>query len=248
MKKNYFILLLLATIGCLASTCEQNKPTIDASQYNQDAPNDSNVKAAEPNQLDSERRREIQDDYRNTNRRIWQKPDLVIDFMGEITDKVVADIGAGTGFFSFPIARKAAKVIAIDIDQSLVRNLDSAKVMELPEYAQDRLEARLATNKNPNLGPGEADIVLMVNTYMYIRAEEGKEYLRKIIEALPENGVILIIDFKKKKLNGPVQYRVPPEDRVPLYQVEIDLEEMGFRNIESNDKVLDYQYIVKAMK
>ena len=39
--------------------------------------------------------------YENTNRVIWQKPELVIDMMGDLSDKSVADIGAGQGAFCF---------------------------------------------------------------------------------------------------------------------------------------------------
>jgi len=55
--------------------------------------------------------------FEDPSRAEWQKPDAVIASLGPLDGKTVADIGTGTGYFAFPIAKKAAKVIAIDIDQ-----------------------------------------------------------------------------------------------------------------------------------
>ncbi len=55
--------------------------------------------------------------FENPARAEWQKPEWVIEQLGDLTGKTVADIGAGTGYFAFRIARKAKKVIAIDIDE-----------------------------------------------------------------------------------------------------------------------------------
>jgi SAM-dependent methyltransferase len=227
----------------LLVSCEPEKPTVDASQYQDTASTGQNLDDLEQTAGMTDRPG-MKEDYINTNRVIWQKPEVVIDFMGDISDKVVADIGAGTGFFAFRLAREAKKVIAIDIDQVFIDYLDSAKVMELPEADQPRLEARFATPTDPNLQPGEANIIMMVNTYMWIPQERRVDYLKKLYAALPENGEVLILDFKKKRTPvGPAQ-----EPRVPLFVTEIELEQAGFRDIETNDKALDYQYIVMGRK
>lgn len=231
MYKHYFlffVLVIAALLPACQSTTEQPAPPVEPA---------STLPVAAP-------QTDIMADYINTNRVIWQKPNVVIDFMGDISDKVVADIGAGTGYFAFRLARKAKKVIAIDINQSFIEYLDSARVMELPEADQVKLEARFAEADDPNLAPGEADFVIMVNTYMWIEAPDRVAYLRKIRAALPEGGKILILDFKKKRTPlGPAQ-----ENRVPLYVVEENLIEAGFSEVQTNDKALDYQYIVIATK
>lgn len=184
----------------------------------------------------------IEDDYLNTNRVIWQKPDLVLQQLGNLQDRTVADIGAGTGFFSLRMAALARKVIAIDIDPRFVNHLDSLKKVELPADIQPRLETRLALPNDPNLRPGEADVIVIVNTYMYIKDRVG--YLRNLKNGLSEGGRILIVDFKKKRM--PLG---PPQDiRVPLFQAEDELYEAGYRDIATNDTSLDYQYIITARK
>ena len=245
MKHTYFFYLLMAMTVLLSNGCQPNgSNTIDQSDSNE-LP--SEVNSTQPNSEPStndQSSNDIKEDYINTNRVIWQKPNVVIDFMGDISDKVVADIGAGTGYFAFRIARKAKKVIAIDIDQKFIQYLDSAKVMELTEADQPRLEARFAQPDDPNLKAEEADIIIMVNTYMYIPENIRINYLRKLLNALPKGGKILILDFKRKKTPlGP-----PQEDRVPLYVAELNLEEAGFTQIETNDKALDYQYLIMGTK
>lgn len=184
----------------------------------------------------------IAEDYINTNRVIWQKPDLVIDLFGDLQNKTVADIGAGTGFFAFRLVPKAKKVIAIDIDKRFVDYIDSIRVLELPENLQSKLETRLAEPNNPHLKPGEADVILIVNTFIYIR--NRAEYLKNLQKGMAANGKLIIIDFKKKRTPiGP-----PSEMRLPIHEVEEALYTAGFRNIETNDTALDYQYFVIAQK
>ncbi|MCB0632007.1 MAG: class I SAM-dependent methyltransferase [Lewinella sp.] len=184
----------------------------------------------------------LREDYVNENRVIWQKPDLVIDLMGELETKTVADIGAGSGFFSTRLARRAKKVIAIDIDPQVVADLDSIRQMELPESVQDRLEPRLTDPSSANLKPGEADVVLIVNTIIYI--PDRINYLRKLLEGVAKGGKVIIIDFKKKRTPvGP-----PNQIRVPSYQIEEDFYQAGYTNIVVNDTALDFQYIVIAEK
>lgn len=193
-----------------------------------------------PNTLPNEE--DFFSDYENTNRVVWQKLDMVIGMMGDLSNKVIADIGAGTGHFSLPLVKKAKKVIAIDIDKEMINFIDQRKVMELPEDIQGRLESRLTSADTPGLQVNEVDIAVIVNTYMWV--SNRVEWSKKILSGIKPGGKVFVIDFKKKKTPlGP-----DTENRVPLHTVEQELEEAGFINIQSNDTVLDYQYIIVAEK
>lgn len=178
-------------------------------------------------------------DFENKDRGIWQKPNMVISLLGDLENKTVADIGAGTGYFTFRIVPKAKKVIGIDIDQRFITFLDSMKV-RLPEAYRSRFEARLATPDDPLLKPGEADAVVIVNTYGYI--ENRSAYLRTLVKGISPGGRVLIIDFKKYNLP------VGPSDefKVALNQVEKELLSAGFKIEKIDRDALDYQYIVIA--
>lgn len=184
----------------------------------------------------------LEEDYLTTNRVIWQKPEVVINLLGDIKEKTIADIGAGSGFFSLRLAPLAKKVIAIDIEPKFVLYLDSIRHIELAPEIAERLEPRLARAQDARLRPEEVDIVLIVNTYMYI--DQRVDYLKRLSKGIRPNGKILIVDFKKKRSSlGPKM-----EIRIPQFQVEEELELAGFRILQSNDTALDYQYILLAEK
>ncbi|MFN7118507.1 MAG: class I SAM-dependent methyltransferase [Saprospiraceae bacterium] len=229
--------LILSSLCWMALSCQNDRNHNDVEEQGTQLPV---TDTATP--TNGKRNPGITEDYENTDRVIWQKPDLVIDLLGDLTGKTVADIGAGTGFFALRLAPQAKKVIAIDIDQRFVNYLDSVKVLELPENLQSHLESRLARPDDPNLKAGEADVVLIVNTFMYIR--NRVEYLAILKKGMSNGGKLIIVDFKKKRT--PIG---PPSDiRLPIHEVEEALYTAGFKNIETNDTALDYQYFVMAEK
>ena len=177
----------------------------------------------------------------NIGRDVWQKRQLVIGMLGDLSDKVVADIGAGTGYFAFRIVLKAKKVIAIDIDPEMIKEMEYLKEV-LPDSYKDKFETRLAEPDNPHLNPYEADIAIIINTIGYI--DNTEEYLRNLRKSIKHGGKIMIVDFKMKKL--PDDVAPDKEYRVPLFQMESTLEAAGYSEIRSDDTSLDFQYIIMA--
>jgi ubiquinone/menaquinone biosynthesis C-methylase UbiE len=166
----------------------------------------------------------------------WQKPGEVIASLGPLDGKTVADIGAGTGYFAFPLAKKAAKVIAIDIDQRFLDYIERRKHAE----KTSNIETRLTAPDAPGLKPGQADVVLIVDTFHHI--ENRIEYLKKLKGVLGKAGLLMIIDFKKQKPppGPPIELRLAPE------QVESELKSAGFALVSTDPDLLPYQYIIKA--
>ena len=181
-------------------------------------------------------------DSENPDRNNWQKPRRVIERLGVLTDKVVADIGAGSGYFSFQILPNAGKVIAIDIDPQALAQIDTL-AKSLSSILQPKLETRLVGFDDPKLKDEEVDIVFLSNTYSYI--ENKVDYLKTVFNGVKPKGRIYIVDFKMKKLP---QIFPNAEERIPLFEVEKHLEAAGFRHVFSDDQTLDYQYIVIAEK
>ncbi len=173
---------------------------------------------------------------------VWQKPEEVVKLLGDISDKTIVDIGAGSGYFTFRFALKAKKVIAIDIDPDMIKIIETFK-QQLPSEIQNKIETRLALPNDPKIKANEADVIIIINTIGYI--EKRVEYLKKLYKSLPEKGQIFILDFKTKNIpiNAP-----PMEYRVPIGTLETELTGIGFKIIASDDRTLDYQFILRAEK
>lgn len=176
----------------------------------------------------------------NDDRIGWQKPDEVINMLGDLGGETVADIGAGSGYFSFRLALKAAKVIAQDIDPNMIQLMD-AFAANLPESIKNKVETRLGKANDANLYEDEVDNVIIINTIIYI--DNKKEYLENLKKGLKKGGKLMIVDYKMKRLSidGP-----DVEDRVPHHVVENLVTEAGYTIKASDDTTLEYQYIVVA--
>lgn len=179
--------------------------------------------------------------YESADRVIWQKPDLVIDQLGKVEGKIVADLGAGTGYFSRRIAYKGATVIAIDIDPQAIQWMEEQKA-KFPENIRERLIIRKAEKNDPHLKPNEVDIVLLVNTYTYI--PDRVPYFTRLKTNIRPGGYIVIIDFKKKETPfGPAL-----EERIDETDVQKELREAGYSILKVDEESLEYQYIIKAQR
>lgn len=175
--------------------------------------------------------------FEDPSRAQWQKPDTVIGMLGELSGKTVADIGAGSGYFTFPLAEKAKKVIAIDIDQRFLDYIEK-KNASLPEKLP--IETRLVEEDDPRLAPGEADVVIIVNTYHHI--EDRPAYFKNVREKLNKNGALVVVDYFKKELPvGP-----PATMKLSEETVKEELKKAGFEDISLDVKTLEYQYIIIA--
>lgn len=180
--------------------------------------------------------------FESPERAKWQKPDEVVRILGELSGKTVADLGAGTGYFTFRLVKKAKKVIALEPSEYFIQYIKN-KREKLPKKYQKRLKTRLVSYDDPLLFPGEADIVLSVNVYHHIK--NRIVYFRKVWDVLPKGGKLVIVDFKKdSSLSGG-----PPNHlKLPLNQVVEELSQAGFRSMRANTKILEHQYILIAKK
>lgn len=241
MKIQHHLTVFSLVLAVLLAACGQDDPIAEG---NTKAPKTVDTTTINPGvPTDSASLQNLLRQYDPPGRDVWQKPEVVIGKMGDLSNKTVADIGAGSGFFSRRLAQQAKHVIAVEIDPRFIQFMDSIKRVELkPEY-QKRFETRLGQPNDPKLKPGEADIVLVVNTFIYI--QDRIAYLKNLLNVLPKGGRVIIVDFKKKRM--PIKYP-KPEVRLELYQVENELDAAGFTIIESDDCALDYQYIVMAGK
>lgn len=176
--------------------------------------------------------------FEDPDRASWQKPDEVIALLGDIQDKKIMDIGAGTGYFSFRMADKGARVIAADVDERFLEYIEEKK----KQTGTTPLVTRKVPYDDPELKEQEADAVIIVNTYHHI--EDRVPYFRKVRNGLVPDGKLMVVDYKKEETpHGP-----PLEHRMKADEVIKELEAAGFTISVCNITLLEYQYIIMAKK
>ncbi|MFN7992992.1 MAG: class I SAM-dependent methyltransferase [Bryobacteraceae bacterium] len=159
----------------------------------------------------------------------WQKPHELMMALNLKGSDVVADIGAGSGYFSRRFAHHAGKVYAVDIDPKLVE----ASVKDAPK----NVEGVLAASDDPKLPPGAVDLIFFCDVLHHI--ENRAAYYSKIARALKPGGRVVVVDFYKKPLPvGP-----PEEMKISEKQMIEELKDAGFRKTKSFD-FLPYQYFL----
>ena len=184
--------------------------------------------------------RETTSNADNIGRSSWQKPELVVDILGDIEGEKIADIGAGTGYFVYRLAYKNAKVLAIDIDEDMIAFIEAFKE-NLPKQVQNNIETRLALPNDPKLTTQEVDKAIIINTISYI--SDKKQYLQRLRNGIKSGGMVMILDYKNRIIDIPAPSM---EDRVSIGALQTALTTAGYINIEVDDTSLDYQYIIKA--
>jgi SAM-dependent methyltransferase len=163
----------------------------------------------------------------------WQKPNEVIAALKLAPDATVADIGAGTGYFSAPIARAAPKgsVFAQDVEPDMVEYLgERAKREKL-----DNLQPVLGKPEDPAL-PAQVDLALIVDTYHHI--DNRVAYFQRLRSSLKPSGEIAIIDFTPESPYGPHKGA-----RIPAGEVEAEMKRAGYALAAKHD-FLPYQYFL----
>jgi SAM-dependent methyltransferase len=180
--------------------------------------------------------------YEDPTRQFWQDPSLVLNQLGDLQGKVVADIGSGTGYFTFQLAGAAKKVIAIDIEQRFLDYIEDRKVELSNKALANKIETRLISPDDPAIFPDEVDNVLMVNTFSYI--ENRIEYLDKIKLGMKTGGLLVIVDYKI----GDIPVGPAAGQKVSMAQAIEELTTASFNVMRSDSVSLQYQYIITSRK
>jgi len=136
-------------------------------------------------------------------------------------NSMVADIGAGTGYFSFKIATRVprGKVFAIDIQEEMLLMM-AAKKAQLKDTVVQIIKGSLQL---PNLPDNSTDIALMVDVYHEL--EYPREMLQALRKALKPSGKILLIEYRGEDPSVPIK----PLHKTTVAQLNKEMEANGFR-------------------
>ena len=130
-----------------------------------------------------------------------ERTDLLIEALPIAADSVVADIGAGTGYFSFPMAERApdGKVLAVDIQQEMLDIIEARKA----DGAPANVEAVLGTVQDPNLPEAGVDVILIVDAYHEF--SHPREMGQAIARSLRPGGQLVLIEYRGEDRSVPIK-------------------------------------------
>ena len=191
------------------------------------------VYAAQSNPLDIERRTELVDPrdagwFYRPERIESEKPEELLDFLGIEEGDVVADIGAGVGFFSLLAAERVGrtgKVFAVDVQREMIDGLR----MMIEKVGDEHIVPVLGNVDDPKLPADSVDHVLIIISYHEF--SHPVEMMRHIRKAMKRDAQMLIVEYKAEKPDS----RVEPLHKMSEAEIMKEIPALGFRR----DRVID---------
>ena len=138
--------------------------------------------------------------FDDPKRDAWQKPRELVAALALPPGATVADLGAGTGYFSLPIATRVpnGRVYAVDIQQEMLDIVANRAA----SAGLANVTPVLATETDPRLPAGTVDLVLMVDAYHEF--SHPLEVMTGVVRALKPGGRVVLIEYRAEDPAVPI--------------------------------------------
>jgi arsenite methyltransferase len=170
--------------------------------------------------------------YEGFNRDQWQQRDRVIESLQIRPGDRIADIGSGSGYFVFALAKAVGpegKVYAVDVDPAM----NDLVAERAKKERTANVEVILAKPDDPILPSAEVDLIFSSNTYHHI--DNRISYLANVRKYLRPNGRIAVIEFDRRGwFQGMWKHYTPSEF------IKREMEQAGY-SLQQEFKFLDRQ-------
>jgi len=157
-----------------------------------------------------------------------ERPDSLVNALEIPRGSSVAEIGSGTGYFTWRLAAKvgpAGKVFAVDVQQKML----DLTAENIKKHQLSNVELVLGGENDPHLPAGSLDLVFIANAYHEFSKPEAM--LAAVNLSLKPDGRLVIIEFAEGHPFGPQD----KAERMTVNQIRAEIEPMGFEL----DRVLD---------
>jgi ubiquinone/menaquinone biosynthesis C-methylase UbiE len=164
-----------------------------------------------------------------------EQPDRVIDAMQLKPTDTVADIGAGTGYFSIRIARKVpqGRVIGEDIQPEMIALMKE----NIAKAGLSNVQPLLGTTEDPHLPPGSVDKVLLVDAYHEF--DMPKEMMQGIVKGLKPDGQVVFVEYRGEDPAVPIL----PHHKMTVAQLSVEMGAVGLHLVRQYEE-LPWQHVL----
>jgi ubiquinone/menaquinone biosynthesis C-methylase UbiE len=172
-------------------------------------------------------------------RALWQRPDALVASLGLTGSEIVADVGAGSGYFTFRLARALPRgqVVATDIEPEMIRHIHHKAMSE----AVSNVRVVLAAADDPVVPP-EAALIFICDVLHHVA--DRPAWLAKMHAEAAAGARLVLVEFKEGDLpEGP-----PRSIKLSRAQVTQLVTRAGFVNIAEDSELLPYQYVATFEK
>lgn len=163
------------------------------------------------------------------NREQEERPVVAIAALELQPDDVVADIGAGTGYFSFRIAPylPQGKVLAVDVQPEMLALITQKKA----ELGIPNVEPVLGQPDDPKLPPGSVDLAILVDAYHEF--EYPQEMMQGLVQALRPGGRVVLVEYRAE---NPL-VMIKRLHKMSQAQARKEMAAVGLRWIKTDDRL-----------
>lgn len=154
-------------------------------------------------------------------------------------DEHIADIGAGSGYYTFRMARKVpdGKVYAVDIQSEMLEIMHR----KIKKDKISNVEVVKGQERSPNLAENSVDMVLMVDVYHEL--SHPKEMMQQVVKALKPNGRFVLLEYRMEDPQVPIKRL----HKMSLDQAVKEMQAVGLRLQENIDN-LPWQHFMVFVK
>lgn len=164
-----------------------------------------------------------------------ERTDLLLQALNLKPTDVVADIGAGTGFFTFLMAPKLpqGKVLAVDIQPEMIQYLNEGKAKRKIANVQPVL----GTESDPKLAANSVDLAILIDAYHEF--SYPREMIGHIVSALKSGGRIVLVEYRAEDPN----VQIKELHKLSVAQATKEMKAAGLKLLKNDDR-LPQQHIM----
>ncbi|MFT4790258.1 MAG: SAM-dependent methyltransferase [Paraglaciecola sp.] len=156
-----------------------------------------------------------------------ERTDLLLKQLTLKATDYVVDLGAGTGYFSFPIAVQltAGKVLAVDIEPEMLRLIEQRKSAE----GIENIDTILASERSPNIPNASVDMVLLVDAYHEF--SHPREVMAGVVKGLKPGGRVVLVEYRGEDNRVPIKRL----HKMTQQQAKLEMSVVGLQWLRTDD-------------